>query len=137
MRTLLGITILLSSTFVFAQAPNSGFSEENMNAMMANMQEMQACMAKLDQNKLKDLQKKGEAMHNKVKALCDAGKTSEAQSEAMAFGMKMKDNPEIAKMRECTKDMPEMMKQMQKSNVTDMDKEFTQKDICEAIAGKK
>lgn len=135
MKNFLTIVLALLSTSAFAQQP--AFSEGDMNAMMGKMQEMQACMSKVDQKKLKELKKKGEAMHKKVKSLCDAGKKDEAQEQALEFGIKMKDDPEIAKMRECTKDMPEMMKQMQKSNVTDMDKEFTQKDICEAMKEKK
>lgn len=133
------LSTLAVSSFMFSQSSYSAPpSNVDMSAMMGKMQEMQACMSKIDQEKLKSLQKKAMGMHKKIQSLCDDGKTDEAQKTAMEFAIQMKDSPELTQMRDCTKDMPAMMKEhMMQPKVEEMNKEFSQKDICEAMQEKK
>ena len=75
----LAITLLcLTPIISFAQNP-MGMSEADMQKMMQQMQEAQACMEKIDQAELDVLEKKAEKFEAEMKSLCASGKRDAAQ----------------------------------------------------------
>jgi len=96
------ILLLIFPTASFAQ-DFQGMSEEDMQKMMQQMQEVGACMQNIDQSRLKELEKRSSRLEAEVKALCASGKRREAQAKAIAFGKEMANEPVMKAMRECTK----------------------------------
>jgi len=89
-----------------ASAQNfQNMNEADMQKMMASMQQAQSCMQDIDQSKMKEFEQHARQMEAKVDGLCAAGKRDKAQSEAMAFYKEMSANPDIKKMRKCSKMM--------------------------------
>lgn len=129
----LSIITLSINTPTYAQ-PMPDFNQGNMQAMMQQMQKMAACMEKVDQKRMKQLEKKATAFENNMKSLCSAGKRSEAQSQAMAFGKKMVDDPVVQQIQRCTKNMADSMKGMMPPNAIDeMVDDYNSKHVCDEI----
>ena len=110
MKKTIGLLFFIPS--ICAAQPPAGMSQADMQNMMAQMQQMQACMARIDQNEINALQQQGQRMETEIKSLCAAGKRSEAQNRAIAYGMQIAQSPAMQQMQECTKDMQAMMAQM-------------------------
>ncbi|MGY6276421.1 hypothetical protein [Methylomonas sp. MgM2] len=97
---------------VAATAQNFGgmpMDEAQMQQMMQQAQEMQACMANIDQAELAAFQQKAEAMNAEVKALCAAGKRDAAMARAMAFGKESMNSEIMQDMRNCGEGMRDMI----------------------------
>jgi len=100
MKTVITLFLLLLPTSLFAQ--NYGnISKGDMQNMMQVMQEVQQCMAKIDQSQLDELQVRSEKFKQKIDTLCSQGKRNKAQKQAMAFGKKMAADPALKQMRKC------------------------------------
>lgn len=113
-----------------AQNP-AGMSDADMEKMMQGMQEMQSCMENIDQAAMERMGKEAEALNEEVKALCAAGKRDEAQSEAMAYGMKMAKDPNMKAMAECGKKMQGAMPQMQNVPGAPTEEELKNRHVCD------
>jgi hypothetical protein len=87
-------------TMVSAQQPGAPMSEQQMQAMMAYMQAIQACTAGIDEAAM---QARAEQFHQEVGQLCAAGKRDEAQSRVMEYAREMADDPQMQAMHECMK----------------------------------
>lgn len=92
-------TLLLTTPLVHAQPDD--MKGIDMNKMMQEAQKMQHCLAAIDQKELLSLARQGEAIEEKISALCQAGKRDSAVNEAMAFIEKMKSNPQLETLRQC------------------------------------
>ncbi|MCL7488677.1 MAG: hypothetical protein M8357_10960 [Desulfobulbaceae bacterium] len=99
MKTIVTIFFLLLP--VAASAQNQGMNGVDMGQMMMLMQEMQECMAKVDQAELEALEQRSEEMEAEITALCDQGKRDAAQKKAIAYGKEMMKNPAMIQMKEC------------------------------------
>ena len=96
------IVIILFLMFpVAATAQNQGMNGADMGKMMQLMQEMQQCMAKVDQAELEALEKQSEKLGEELEALCKNGKRKKAQKKAVAYGKKVMKNPALVQMRKC------------------------------------
>ncbi len=95
------LCLLLPASIAVAQTPDT--TGMDMQKMMVLMQQMQECMAKVDQTLLADLEKKGEAFSKEVEELCARGERKKAQKKAIAFSKKMMKHPTILQMKECSK----------------------------------
>ena len=76
-------------------------NQDDMGKMMQALQEMQQCMAKVDQEELSKVGQESEKMEANIRALCTQGKRDQAQSEAIKFGKKMMKNPTLIQMKVC------------------------------------
>ena len=91
---------LLTSTAAVAQN-YQGMNEADMQNMMEQMQQMQSCMADVDQDELKALEQRANQFEAEVKSLCNNGKRDEAQQKAFVFAKEIAKDPTIATMRKC------------------------------------
>ncbi len=118
--------VLLLLLPIVAMAQNyQGMSEADMQNMM---QEMQACMQNVDQNKLKALEQRSNQFEAEMKSMCASGKRDEAQAKAIAFGMEINNDPTIQAMRKCGEIMKGMMPMMP---IMKQDKDFSKHHVCD------
>ena len=109
------IVILVALMPLLANAEGfTGGNPQQMQGMMQKVQKMQACMQNIDQGQMKAIKQKGEQMGVEIKALCAAGKRSQAQAAVVSYGQDMMTNPTIQEMKKCAEIMkgvaPDMMK---------------------------
>jgi uncharacterized protein YaaN involved in tellurite resistance len=78
-------------------------------ADMQKMEQMQACMEKIDEAKLKEIERRSQKIDAEIKALCAGGKRAEAQEKALAFGQEMAKDPTMQAMGKCGEMMKGMM----------------------------
>ena len=108
-----------------------GIAQVDMQEMIQAAQEMEQCMKSVDDAALDALGKRSEQFEKQVEQLCRAGERDEAQEYALKFGREMAAEPEIQKMRECSKTMldavPQLAPQMDLLTVEELQK----KHICD------
>ena len=122
------ISILLLMPIIgFAQNPPA-MNEQQMQQMMAQMEEMQNCMQQVNQARMEELGQRADEMDAKIKALCAEGKRDEAQELGMEFGEEMMSDPDMTIMRKCTENMPSMMQGMPH---TETPEELAERHICD------
>jgi len=93
---------VLFAVIAYASAvQGQGMSQGDVQNMMQAMQQMQECMAQIDQSELAALEQQGEEMDAEIKALCAQGKRDEAQEQAIAYSRKMMKNPALQQMKKC------------------------------------
>ncbi len=105
----------------------------DMNQMMEKMAEMQKCMAEIDQSKMQQYQREGEAFGRELKSLCSAGKRDQAQSRAMEYAMQIRNSSELQKVRQCMALMQGMPGMPQPQDFATMVEEAKQKHVCDAM----
>ena len=132
MKLVSTFVVILLLALTAAQGQAQGPNEADMQKMMQQAQEMQACMAKVDRSKLKTLENKGRQLQAKIKKLCAAGKRDEALSTAMREGMELSNDPSVKEMRKCSDLMPDMSGMMPDLPYTDAgsEKDKSDKHIC-------
>lgn len=84
----------------------SGFDLGSLDAakiqsMLEQAEVVQACMAKADQSELQKLQIAAETKGTEIDALCQEGKHSEAQAQAVAYGQQLIKDPLVKEMQDC------------------------------------
>ncbi|SEA80155.1 hypothetical protein SAMN05660420_03233 [Desulfuromusa kysingii] len=92
------IVILLFLLFPVVAAAQD---QPDMGKMMEALQEMQQCMATVDQEELRIFEQEAEEMEAMLQSLCQQGKRDQAQKEAIKFGKKTMKNPTLIKMQKC------------------------------------
>lgn len=110
--SLSSLVLLLISLSIQSVHAGAGMSEEQMQQMMKQAEEMQKCMGNIDQSAFKELEAKSKKMQTEVKALCQAGKRDKAQSTAMKYGKEMASSKEIQAMKKCGEMAQHMMPMM-------------------------
>ena len=113
-KILIVIFALITLTSTSAKADYSATSSNpymgmNPQAMQRMAAETQTCMQNIDFAKLEKMKQQADNMMRKVKALCKNGKRDQAMQTGMAYGMKVKNDPELVKMRKCSSKMGNMM----------------------------
>lgn len=83
-----------------------------MQRMQQQAEASRACMSEIDPDRLEALETRGQAVGREIEALCAAGKKDEALARGIAFHKELQGDPTIEKLRECSKGMTEMMKNM-------------------------
>ncbi len=99
--------ILLTAIGMVQQV--SAMDNQAMQKMMAAMEQVQACMAGIDQGKLKELEGRSQAINAELSSLCQAGNRDKAQEQGMAYAKEITSNPEFNKMIACGKQLEEAM----------------------------
>ncbi len=129
MKTAVTIIFLLLPATLLAQ--NYGtISKGDMQNMMQSMQQVQECMANIDQTKLNELQNRSQAVKQKIDTLCAQGKRDKAQKEALAFGKQIASDPTMKQMRTCGK-MAEGALPMTGMVETYDEKQFANRHVCD------
>ena len=105
-----------------------GMSEQNMQIMMQQMQEVETCMQKLDQAKMKALEERSRQFEAEINALCASGKRDEAQSKAIAYGKELAKDPTMQAMHKCSAKMKGAMPEMP---YTDQQKDRSSHHVCD------
>ena len=98
MRTLVVIFFLLFSVVVTTQN-----SQAQGGDIQKLMQDLEQCMAKIDQAELAKLEQEGEKFEEELKALCLQGERDKAQKMAIEYSEEMKKNPVLVQMNACAK----------------------------------
>jgi hypothetical protein len=130
MKKLCFVLLLFSPAIVFAQQMN----QQDMQNMMAQLQEVQTCMQTIDQNELNSLQEDSKKFEAEVKSLCTDGKRDEAQDRALAYSKVVLNSPAMATMRKCTEKMSGAMKQMMPDlSPEKIAKDFSDRHVCDEI----
>ncbi len=112
-KTLVTLTLLAAAFAPLALAqgmnPATGMDSAQMQLMMENAQKMQACMSEIDASAMEAMARDAQAVQQKIKALCAAGKREQALSDAIAYGKQVNASPEMQKMQGCRQYMKGMM----------------------------
>ena len=74
---------------------------ETVAAVMQQAQKIQACMAKIDQAEAEKLRMEAEAQATEIRALCASGERASAQSQAVAFGKQLAEEPVVIEAKAC------------------------------------
>jgi len=129
----LAITLLcLTPIISFAQNP-MGMSEADMQKMMQQMQEAQACMEKIDQAELDVLEKKAEKFEAEMKSLCASGKRDAAQEKAMVYVKEIVNSSAVREAKKCGKKMKGMMQgMMHDAPFLNQDKDYSSQHVCDS-----
>ncbi len=127
MKRLVLMLLMMVSNIAIAQ------QGVDMNQMMEKMAEMQKCMAEIDQSKMQQYQREGEAFGRELKSLCSAGKRDQAQSRAMEYAMQIRNSSELQKVRQCMALMQGMPGMPQPQDFATMVEEAKQKHVCDAM----
>lgn len=133
MKMILSFVIFLSCTQVFADTANplSAMQTNGMQNMMQNMQAIQTCMAKIDQEQLMSLGKQASAVQEKVKKACESKDLSQAKKIALDFATTLKGSSLVKQAQDCLKDLPDMMKgHIPGADLNQLQNEFEKEDIC-------
>lgn len=116
---------------LLASAQNfSGADAQNMQAMMQKAKEMQLCMQKVDQVKMQAFQQRAKQLGEELKALCSAGKRTEALNKAMSYSNEMASDSAMQEVKRCAEIMQGFMPDI--SNViSDYQKDRSKKHFCD------
>ena len=129
-KILITLCVFSVSNLCLAQS----MSEEDMQSMMKKAEEAQACFAKLDPASFKAMEKQGRAMEAEIKALCSAGKRSEAMSKTIAFVKEFNESKEYQELQNCSKIMEGMMQSMPMPDIgSDLDELDEGSHVCDEI----
>lgn len=108
MKTLVIILFLLVPVLTVAQN-YQGMSEAEMQKMMQQMQEMQACMENVDQEKMKRLEQQSRQFDADLKSLCAKGQRDEAQQKALSYSKEILNDPTLLTLKKCGEMMKDTM----------------------------
>lgn len=105
MKKYIGLGLLALPMLAIGQE-TGGFDLGSLDAakiqtMMEQAQIVQTCMAKVDQTRLQSLQLDAESQGTEIDALCQEGKHSEAQAQAVAYGQQLIKDPLVKEMQDC------------------------------------
>jgi TolA-binding protein len=105
----------------------SNMDQQQLQGMMQQVQAMQACVAKIDQQKLEVIRKESEQITADIKSMCAAGERDAAQSKAIAFGKKTVNEPVMLELQACAGIMNLSIPQ---SAWAELENENTQVHVC-------
>lgn len=129
MKVLAFICLLLLPVAAIAQPPQS-MSDIDVQKMMQQAQEIQACMQKIDQAEIEKFQQRAMEVNEEIKSLCAAGKRDEAQKLAMDFGKEAEKNTAMQEMKKCGELAQGMMPEMAEA---DEEIDFSKDHICDNL----
>jgi hypothetical protein len=126
MKSVVAVVVLL---IPFAAAART-LQDLNQAEMQNYVQQMQNCMAQVDQAELEALGQRSDAVDAEIAALCEQGKRDQAQERAIAYSREMAENPVVQQMKECGELAASLMPEGEKPMEDDFD--FTSRHVCDA-----
>lgn len=129
MKTAFILVVLLAPAGALAQNPGA-MNQGNMQNMMQVMQQVQECMAGIDEAKLQELQVKSEKMSREIDSLCSQGQRDKAQKTAITFGREIASDPTLKQMQKCG-EMAQGALPMIGNVETYDEKEYANRHVCD------
>ena len=130
MKTILSVLALMFMSL----SSIAGVSDEQMQDMMKQAEVAQQCFEKIDKSQFQQMQIEVNQMQSELKALCNAGKRSEAMNAAMKYQKKYDNNSEIEQMKKCADMMKGMMANIPAMPGLNIPSEAdTEKHICDVL----
>ena len=129
MKTLIAFCLLLLPVTAFAQK-SGGMNQGDMQNMMQAMQEVQKCMAGIDQAKLNELKNSSEQTKQEIDTLCAQGERDKAQQQAMGFAKKIASDPTMQQMRKCGEIAKGAMPMTGMADIYD-EKDYSSRHVCD------
>ena len=129
MKTAFILVVLLAPAGALAQNPGA-MNQGNMQNMMQVMQQVQECMAGIDEAKLQELQVKSEKMSREIDSLCSQGQRDKAQKTAITFGREIASDPTLKQMQKCGEMAQGALPMMGEVKTYD-EKEYASKHVCD------
>ena len=129
MKTAFILVVLLAPAGALAQNPGA-MNQGNMQNMMQVMQQVQECMAGIDEAKLQELQVKSEKMSREIDSLCSQGQRDKAQKTAITFGREIASDPTLKQMQKCG-EMAQGVLPMMGNVETYDEKEYANRHVCD------
>lgn len=108
----------------------SSISESDMAAMMQKVQQMQSCMATVDQDELKLLERRSQQIHAEMQSLCTGGQRDEAQKKALSFSKEIAQSSALKTITKCGEGMGEMMPQIFQMKTPE---EYSEQHVCDTL----
>ena len=105
------VVMLFMTISVYAEN-NSGMDQQQMQAMMQKALEMQTCIQNVDESEMQAFQQRAKKMGAEVKALCAAGKRSEAQNKMMSFAKELNNDDTLQTLKKCGEIIQGMMPEL-------------------------
>jgi len=105
MKTAVIFLSMLISTAAIAQSS----IERQAQAVMQQIQQMQACMERVDQAKMEALEQRQNQFEQEVQVLCASGKRDAAHRKALQFETEMAANPIVKAVEKCELMAQELM----------------------------
>ena len=109
--------------------------QRDMQMIQQQMQEIQACMAKVDRDQVMQLELSSRQLKIEIESLCASGKRDEAQRKAIAFGEEVANHAALKQMIECNEKLAEISparkQMMPKISFTGVDKDGGDRHICD------
>ncbi len=125
------IVCLLLMFPVVASAQNPPANGMDMGKMMQLAQEMQQCMAKINQTEIESFQKELEMLENELEILCKQGKRDEAQKKAIAYGKKIMSTPAFKQMQKCGEITKGFMPENSMQDSIEDNFDFSNRHVCD------
>jgi hypothetical protein len=137
MKNFIMTLVCLVPVMSFAQNP-MGMNEADMQKMMQQMQEAQACMEKIDQSQLDALERKAKQFEAEMKSLCASGKRAAAQDRAMDYMKEVVNSPVVKEAKRCGEMMEGMMGGMmqgmkKQGSLMTEDKDYSNQHVCDSF----
>ena len=120
------ILLLLMPMVVVAQN-YQGMNGADIQKMMEQIQEVQACMENIDKKQFNALEKRQHQFNKEVQSLCIKGKRGEAQRKAVLFSNKMARNPIVKAVGRCGEIAKGVIPEMPFMN---LDGDASNKHVC-------
>lgn len=133
MKNFMLLLLVLSSFNLLAETTNpfAGIQTEGMQTMMLNMQAIQNCMAKINQDELMAIGQQAKTVQENIQKECSAAKPNNAQKIAMDFVKELEKSSAVKQAQACLKDLPDMMKgHIPGADIQSLQSELENKDIC-------
>ena len=105
--TIVMLYIFLLPFISYAQNPNAPAVDPNVMIML--LEELDQCMAKVDQRKLFKLDQEAQNLYYELMMLCQKGHKDKAQEQAVAFRTKMMEDPATVQIKACRAIMERVM----------------------------
>ena len=118
----LTLAIILITPIAYAQPPMDGIQEA--------LQNVQACMAKIDQSQTQVIEEKQMLFQYNMKKMCADGKRDQAQKQALSFAKEMSDNPMIKELNACNKMMEGIMTVIPSMDQQD---DYADTHVCDSL----
>lgn len=131
MKKIIGALAFVFIPMIAAAQDPGAAGREEMQTPMQLMQEMQACMEKVDKGELEALEKRSEEVNAEIDRLCIQGKRDEAQKKAIAYSKELSGNRALQQMKQCSEKMVSMMPDGEKSFMEDTD--FSNHHVCDEM----
>ena len=130
MKNTVFLLVFLLRLTSFAQG-FQGMDEAEMQKMLKDMEKnLGSCMEDVDEDKMKEFEKRSQEFEKEVKALCADGKRDEAEKKAAAYGKEIADDPTMKQIQKCSKMMDSMLSKMD-FNLKDVDVDTADRHVCD------